>query len=1043
MSELSLLLRGRKNPLNDHGNRRFVGWRCSHPRLFVLTLLLVFAFLFSPTGQGAEGLIMFEIPSAKAPVGLNLFAQQADVQIFYPFDQMENVDTNAVSGELTLEEGLEELLAGTCLHLTTRKSDIVTLDINDNKRGFWFLSRIESNCNKQSMLSAISGNIMSSLAAPFRQDEEGVFHENRESQQETRDKIEEVVVTGTLIRGVSPAGANTIDLSRAIIRASGAKNTNQLLADLPQVTNYFNDTPAISRANDRVSISRPVLRNIPGGNTSGGALTLVLVDGHRVVGAGIQQVAVDPDIIPPDVIERVEVMANGGSALYGSDVVGGVINLITKKRVDGVEANASFGLADSYETYNGSFIAGKEWENGSIYGSYAYSTKDAIFSQDREYVKRIDWETSEQVGRECDPGNVRLTTFDHSNYSFSTTSFALPELRLETFNSCSLTDDSTIYPSEQRHHFMAAFNRAFSDDVMVDLGAFYSERSTFGNNGALRETVRVGPENPYYQSLPFQDPAAVHSVAFSYGPVFGNRAAVRKTEMQSWNLTPSVSIDLDRGWNFSGMLNYGESTTSFANPAIFTALQTQAVADLDPQTALNPYSITATSSELLDNLFVTDRGEGNHRFENIRGIFDGTLLELPGGEVRVALGAEYYTTTFDQMLTDRTSFTPGPRLSYTQSVQSIFAEMLIPLAGESNALPGVHGLQVSVSGRYDKYNDFAETFNPRLGVTYSPTDWLAIVASWGTSFSAPSPTDQLGVETSSLLVLPRAVVPNGTTPPPVPASAYSSLVLRGGAVNNLKPQTAKDWSIGFRLTPSKVSDMALQASFYQIEYEDALNSPFQTPDPQIFFAQFPELYTVYPTDEEIIDLVSQVNGGIEAAEPFLHAGGQPVASIYDIRVRNLGKTELSGIDFSASYVKPTYFGAYEASVVGNYQLKGESQASPQSPVEDILEYGGSRLQFSGSIGMTSDDLKLQLSLKHSSGFDIVRSDSVLQDKVDDFTTIDLYLQYALKSLDASLSLNVTNALDEDPPELRDKDTNGYTNGSAIGRLIQIGINKQF
>jgi len=118
--------------------------------------------------------------------------------------------------------------------------------------------------------------------------------------------LEEVVVTGTLIRGIEPTGSQTIGIETEAILESGASSATDILATLPQATNLFNENTALNpEAASVITITPPNLRNLPGINTSSGAATLILVDGHRVTGMGVQQSAVDPDLIPKSVIQRV------------------------------------------------------------------------------------------------------------------------------------------------------------------------------------------------------------------------------------------------------------------------------------------------------------------------------------------------------------------------------------------------------------------------------------------------------------------------------------------------------------------------------------------------------------------------------------------------------------------------------------------------------------------------------------------------------------------------------------------------------------------
>lgn len=229
------------------------------------------------------------------------------------------------------------------------------------------------------------------------------------SSEEPVDDQDEIVVTGTLLRGAPPVGSNLIAVGQERVQSSGAQTPNELLGTIPQVTNLFNMVPA-SRLNiavNQIQIVRPNLRNLAP-ETGSAASTLVLFDGHRIAGAGVTQSSVDPDLIPTGAIERVEVVTDGGSATYGADAVGGVINFITRKRFDGISLTGRYGFADDYYQVDGTVIAGKDWGTGSIYGAYSYQHNDAIFGRDRDFVRALDWNTMVPTGRSCNPGNVVL-----------------------------------------------------------------------------------------------------------------------------------------------------------------------------------------------------------------------------------------------------------------------------------------------------------------------------------------------------------------------------------------------------------------------------------------------------------------------------------------------------------------------------------------------------------------------------------------------------------------------------------------------------------
>ncbi|WP_312846591.1 TonB-dependent receptor plug domain-containing protein [Sphingopyxis sp. PET50] len=207
--------------------------------------------------------------------------------------------------------------------------------------------------NLKSSVSSMAALAALLLPAAVRaQDTSSESREEAAMQSDNEGQDETIVVTGTLIRGIAPTGTNVIGVDRAEIVESGVSSSTDLLANIPQLS-YFGSVP---RANqDRGSpVFFPNLRNL---GATGGQNTLMLVDGRRLVGQGILSSTADPTVIPPVAIERVDVIPDGGSSIYGSDAIGGVINFITRRRFNGIEASARYGFADDYNQADGDIIA--------------------------------------------------------------------------------------------------------------------------------------------------------------------------------------------------------------------------------------------------------------------------------------------------------------------------------------------------------------------------------------------------------------------------------------------------------------------------------------------------------------------------------------------------------------------------------------------------------------------------------------------------------------------------------------------------------------
>ena len=303
---------------------------------------------------------------------------------------------------------------------------------------------------------------------------------------DTDNVLQEVVVTGTLLRGIAPTGTNLIAVSQADVEASGAVSTNDLIAKIPQLSN-FNTVP-VGTSN----FGQPIAQtNIRGLGASGGTTTLVLLDGHRLVGAGILQTYADPSIIPPGVIERVEVVPDGGSAIYGSDAIGGVINFITRKHFEGVEVTSRYGFADDFKTTDTNITAGHDWGSGSALISYAYAWHDDVLGGERGYY-------TNNLTAHGGPDN-RATNCSPGTIVANGVSYALPGLAANTANRCDQTDYTDIFPREQRQSVFATLNQTITDSLTLTIQGYWSLRNT---ETADRSTELLGASGTHQFDQP-------------------------------------------------------------------------------------------------------------------------------------------------------------------------------------------------------------------------------------------------------------------------------------------------------------------------------------------------------------------------------------------------------------------------------------------------------------------------------------------------------------------------------------------------------------
>src|SRR3954469_7176354 len=147
-------------------------------------------------------------------------------------------------------------------------------------------------------------------------------------------ELTEVVVTGSSIRGAPPVGSNLVAVGQAEIQKTGAQTVQQVLRSVPSVVGRQAVGQGSFGSADGAGTNAPTIHGL---GASASNSTLILIDGHRFPLSGINHALADPNILAPLALERVEVLADGASSVYGSDAVAGVVNFITRRNFDGVE----------------------------------------------------------------------------------------------------------------------------------------------------------------------------------------------------------------------------------------------------------------------------------------------------------------------------------------------------------------------------------------------------------------------------------------------------------------------------------------------------------------------------------------------------------------------------------------------------------------------------------------------------------------------------------------------------------------------------------
>jgi iron complex outermembrane receptor protein len=579
--------------------------------------------------------------------------------------------------------------------------------------------------NKQSLRLLIGGALASSLAAPAL------------AQQTTDDPAETVIVTGSRIaRSSDFTNANPVDvINRDSIDKSGFANLQQLMEKIPSNGSGAFSTRGNnqdSTANGAASIS---LRGL------GADATLVLVNGRRVAispfAESITTNFVDINAIPVSAIERVEILKDGASALYGSDAVAGVINIILRKDFEGLELSGSYGSTteSGYDEQNYSAVWGFGGEDSNVTFIFDYFKNSTLANTERGTLASAN---QTALGGQ----DFRSSRGYPGRFSVVTPTAPMGELRRDP--ACpagSIAGQTCVYdfgvwnllvPEAERGGLMMMAHQDFGDgmQLFVELAAQHNKSIAQGaptplDEGALLTVPITHPDNPF-------EPA-VSSIAISrYRTV---DAGPRQWNIETDNLRGVVGVKGKfSDWDWEAAVQRARSETDQSGDRDNGWVRTDFLQQQINAGAYNPFGGVQNPQGVIDQITTSLIRRGKSEMTMYDATISGKLFDFRDDAVRMAAGIEYREESVadvpdDQFQRGLIFGTESVSASGERDIFSAYVEVAVPLAT---------GLDLTAALRYDDYSDFGNTTNPKLSLRYAPLEELAFRASWGTGFRAPS-----------------------------------------------------------------------------------------------------------------------------------------------------------------------------------------------------------------------------------------------------------------------------------------------------------------
>jgi len=836
--------------------------------------------------------------------------------------------------------------------------------------------------------------------------------------------VEEIIVTGSSIRGVAPVGSALIGVTRDTIATQAPANVKELMSSIPQLGNFGANAEQSTSNRFRTAGFQPNIHNL------GIYATLTLFNGHRMAPTGGEAVFPDPSSIPVIALQRVEVVADGSSAVYGSDAVAGVVNFIYRKNFEGIEASATYGFNDTrYEKRDFGLLGGHTWEGGSIMAAYEHSENKSPLNVEIPRLA-LGGNLTSLGGRDL-RGSTCLTP----NVTVAGKTYAYPAMTLGK-NICGVLNETKVIPDGKRDALLVTARQKLTDTVELWTEVNYSKYDTLrlGTQKALNLTVPS--TNPYFM-LPAGVTASSLSLTRSAQGLFPGVVGVQYAKLLA--VTAGADIDLGKGWRGNVMVHASKTNDYNSDPELDLLAAQRLANGTTKATALNPFGQAADNDPAVlaqINNNYSQINKSSQRMQELQVKADGTLFKLPGGDVRAAFGADYRGETAIQL---QTAGSPGPNLllvrndNISRSVAAVFAELNIPLVGPDNAILGVKSLVLSLSDRYDNYEKLGGASNPKYGVVWSPIDSVSLHASYGTSFAVPN----IGMITSIFGVPQPNTATNLTVATTGEKLGTINIYNLGGGNPNLTPEQAKTYSVGGEFAPAFIPGLRMSVNYYHVDYSNLIYKP--TRADVVTNAAFVNSRIIHPTQ-------AQIDAAIKMAPPQA-----PITTSYDMLFNsfaiNLGVREIAGVDYDASYRLSTdKFGTFNFSANANNQTKYSQQVVPGTAFTSRL--GTSDAPKWKAVFRTvwnKDNITLSAQANYISTF--MNTTITPNQEVKAFTTLDLVGSYALPAFGptkgSTIQIRAANVMDKEPPFYND--ATGYfpALASPFGRTIDVTLRASF
>jgi iron complex outermembrane recepter protein len=871
-----------------------------------------------------------DIPTQSLNDALQAFALASQHKLLYSSDLVNGKISPALKGQFTTEQAVKALLFGSHLNYEVTSDGLVLIRASDPPPTTNSAPLTQSAPGDESIRLAQATSATASAGTSTSTENQSVpTKEKRESNSsdEGKSDLTEIVVTGTNITGVDNKTVPLISFDRDAIDRTGFATMQDFITALPQNSKSGANSP--DGVLSGVGFGFGNVENSTAANLRGlGAnSTLTLINGHRVAPSS-DGTGVDLSMIPLSAVERIDILTDGSSAVYGSDAVGGVVNIILRKDFNGEETSArldTLARGGGEQKQVGQTV-GRTWGTGSVLVVAQFEDANNIRSDQRSF----------------------------------TTSLPVP------------TD---IYPSSKRYSGVLTAHQALGDSIDVFLD------TELGRDTGL------------------------HNVTLPGG--------VPQAEILS-NTTNSVTANSGLTWRLFGDWHL-EGNALFSQ--VYTAASEIFLPEFPGYTNGTPY---------LHNLETIKEGDLK---------LDGTLWTSGGSSLKAAVGASYRQEAFSQdaVYADDNQVT-------SRHVHAVFAELYAPLITAASDIPFVKRLELSAAIRDDNYSDFGSKLDPKFGIYWAPTDQLGLRASYSSSFRAPDANEFFDTVSASFVYVESGY------PQPGDPTGNANVIFFGN--QKIGPETSHNLSAGLDFKPTALPNTTFSLNYYRLIYSNRIVeiAPIQNAflNPQIYGP----LIQQFPNDAATAAFVAGLNPPQQLVDlSNSQTGLAGVRYGFPYGAINAAKVKTEGLDLNAhSVLALDARNKLNLDFNATYNREIATTYCDTCVADDLANTVGQPLRFRlrTGAGWSNGSLSANAALNFANRYSDI--DVTPAARVGSFTTIDCNAAWHIRTSGTTVSLNLINALNSNPPRTPPGPfNNAYdpNNADARGRILSLQVRQSW